>query len=236
MCGRYTLAAPDPARLRERFPLGESVEVRRRFNVAPGDDVLAVAAGRDGAPRGTLLRWGLVPSWAEDPRTGFKMINARAETVAEKPAFRDAFAHRRCLVIADGFYEWQREGGRKRPFHITRADGAPFAFAGLWATWHGPDGLVLRTCTIVTTEAAPSITRLHDRMPVILEPGEEATWLDPAAPPAVLRALLDPLADDRVAFREVSPAVNDARFDDPHCLDPWSGGPDSEPAAQPSLF
>ncbi|MBV9336272.1 MAG: SOS response-associated peptidase, partial [Solirubrobacterales bacterium] len=123
MCGRYTLAAPDPAQVRARFPIGEAVEVRRRYNVAPGDEVLTLTTDREGLPRGELLRWGLVPSWAKQPDTGLKMINARVETVAERPAFRRAFERYRCLIIADGFYEWRRAAsGPKQAFHITRTD------------------------------------------------------------------------------------------------------------------
>ena len=140
MCGRYTLAGPDPSSLRDRFGIGESVQIRRRYNVAPGDDVLAVTTDREGAPRGQVLRWGLVPHWAKDPKAlGLKLINARSETMAEKPSFRDAVERRRCLVIADGFYEWEKRSSRvrgaKQPWWITRADHEPFAFAGLWATW-----------------------------------------------------------------------------------------------------
>ena len=229
MCGRYTLATPDPSALRARFPVGEGVEIRRRFNVAPGDDVLAVTADRDGAPGGRLLRWGLVPHWAQDPRTGYKMINARAETILERPAYRDAFRTRRCLILADGFYEWgPRPGLAKQPWWITRADGAPFAFAGLWATWRAPDDAALRTCTIVTTRAAPSLARLHDRMPVILEPGAEQVWLDGAAAPGELEELLRPLPDAELAKRMVGSAVNDARYDGPECLEPPE--PDAVPA------
>ena len=136
MCGRYTLATPDPSQLRARFPIGKHLEVRRRFNVAPGDDVLAVVRRPQSEPEGALLRWGLVPYWAAGSKElGVKTINARAETVAERPAYRDAFARRRCLIVADGFYEWS--GGT--PHWITREDGEPFAFAGLWATWRPRD-------------------------------------------------------------------------------------------------
>jgi putative SOS response-associated peptidase YedK len=221
MCGRYTLATPDPSALRTRFALGESVEIRRRYNIAPGDDVLSVTTDRAGAPRAELLRWGLVPHWAEDPRSGYKMINARAETLRDRRAYRDALPTRRCLVVADGFYEWQlRPGLPKQPWWITRADGEPFAFAGLWATWHGPDGTALRSCTIVTTRAAPSLAELHDRMPVILDPQSERTWLDPAAALPELEELLAPLPDDVIARRMVGRAVNDARCDGPECLAP----------------
>ena len=230
MCGRYSLATADAGTLRARFPLGESVEVRQRFNVAPGDDVLAVTTSREGDPRGEVLRWGLVPHWATDATTGFKMINARAETVAERPAYRDAFARRRCLLVADGFYEWeQREGRPKQPWWVTREDGAPFAFAGLWAIWHGPDETVLRTCSIVTTHANAALRELHDRMPVILDRDGEEAWLDHATPLPALQELLIPLPDAAVARRAVGPAVNDARYDGPDCLAP-------PPDPPPSLF
>jgi putative SOS response-associated peptidase YedK len=160
------------------------------------------------------------------------MINARAETVAEKPAFRDAFSRRRCLIVADGFYEWERRGPRARhPFHVTRTDRAPFAFAGLWATWHGPGEQRLRTCSIITTAANDAVRELHDRMPVILDPAAEAAWLDPATPDALLHELLASLAPERTALREVSRTVNDARHDAPDCLAP----PEPE-AGAPTLF
>jgi putative SOS response-associated peptidase YedK len=222
MCGRYTLATPDPAAIRDRFPIGEAVEVRRRFNVAPGDDVLAVTTDRAGEPRGELLRWGLVPSWAKTLDTGLKMINARVETASERPAFRRAFERFRCLIVADGFYEWRRgDGGTrapKRPFHITRADGGLFAFAGLWSTWHGSGDEVLRTCTILTTAANPAIAALHDRMPVILDPENEREWLQASAPSPRLAQILAGLPAARTRLTEVGLAVNDARYDGPECL------------------
>lgn len=231
MCGRYTLATPDPSALRARFGLGEGVEIRRRFNVAPGDDVVTVTTDKEGAPRGDTLRWGLVPHWAHDPATGYKMINARAETISERPAYRDAFRRFRCLVVADGFYEWERRPGRpKQPWWITRADGEPFAFAGLWAIWHGPGDTVLRTCTIVTTRASRSLRDLHDRMPVILPPQAEAAWLDPGTTERDLEGLLVPWPDESTAARRVGTAVNDARHDGPDCLAP------PEPDETPTLF
>jgi putative SOS response-associated peptidase YedK len=218
VCGRYTLASPDPAQLRARFPVGESVTIRRRFNVAPGDDVLAVTTDREGRPRGELLRWGLVPAWADGPEPGAKMINARAETLTERPAYRDAFRRFRCLIIADGFYEWRRDpAGRSRPFHISRHDGAPFAFAGLWSVWRN-EAQSVRSCTIITTAANPAIEPLHDRMPVILARDAEPIWLDPAAPAPALFELLHGLGGEETALRPVSRAVNDARHDAPDCL------------------
>ena len=223
MCGRYTLATPNPAEVRVRFPIGESVEIRRRYNVAPGDEVLAVTTDRDGNPRGELLKWGLVPSWAKKPDTGLKMINARVETVGERAAFRRAFERYRCLIIADGFYEWRRQAsGPKQPFHITRAGGGLFAFAGLWSIWHDDEneGRTLRTCTILTTAANSAIAPLHDRMPVILERGAESAWLEHSQTPDRLRELLPGLASSLTALQPVGFAVNDARYDGPECLAP----------------
>jgi putative SOS response-associated peptidase YedK len=217
MCGRFTLASPDPSQIRARFPIGERLEVRRRYNVAPGDDVLAVVR-RGPEPEGALLRWGLVPHWASDPRDlGVTTINARAETVAERPLYREASARKRCLVVADGFYEWSAG----TPHWITREDGEPFAFAGLWATWRPRDaGDVepLRSCAIVTTAAAGPVRELHDRMPVILSPADEPRWLDPDAPAEQLHDLL--ASRQSLVTRPVSRAVNDARHDAPDCLDP----------------
>ncbi len=230
MCGRYTLATPDPAAVRSRFGIEESVAIRRRFNVAPGDEVLAVTTDREGRPRGELLRWGLVPSWAERPNTGLKMINARVETVGERPAFRSALQRWRCLIIADGFYEWRRvAGGPKQAVHISRDDGRVFAFAGLWSIWHGEDEQTLRTCTILTTAANRAVAPLHDRMPIILERAAEAAWLDSVTPMPQLGELLAPLPSERTVLRPVGPAVNDARYDGPECLAP-------PVESQPALF
>jgi putative SOS response-associated peptidase YedK len=230
VCGRYTLALPDPAEIRARFPIGESIEIRRRYNIAPGDDVLAVTTDREGAPRGDLLRWGFVPSWAKQPDTGLKMINARVETVAERPAYRRAFERFRCLIIADGFYEWRAvPGGPKQPFHITRDDGGLFAFAGLWSIWHGEDDRTLRTCTILTTTANPAVAPLHDRMPVILAPDAESAWLDRSTPRDRVAAILHGVGPAHTVLHEVGHAVNDARYDGPECLA-------AAPSAQPALF
>jgi putative SOS response-associated peptidase YedK len=231
VCGRYTLAAPDPSAVRARFGIAEEVEVRQRYNVAPGDQVLAVTTGRQGAVRGELLRWGLVPSWAKSPEMGLKLINARVETAAQRPAFKRAFARFRCLIVADGFYEWQaRSEGPKQPFHITRAGGEVFAFAGLWSIWHGPHGGQLRTCTILTTAANSAIAGLHDRMPVILAPKAEAVWLDTSTPPERLDQVLTGLSPAQTALTPVGLAVNDARYDGPGCLAP------PVPCGQGTLF
>jgi putative SOS response-associated peptidase YedK len=231
VCGRYSLATPDPAAIRARFPVGDSVAITTRYNVAPGDQVLAVTADREGAPRGELLRWGLVPSWAKSPQTGLKMINARVETVDARPAYRRAFERFRCLIIADGFYEWRAlPNGYKQPHHIARNDGKPFAFAGLWSIWRGNDDQALRSCAIVTKAANAIVAPLHDRMPVILPVQHERAWLDPSTPQAALRALLHGLPSDEMAARPVGSAVNDARYDGPECL---ASAPEG---AQPALF
>ncbi|HET9074981.1 MAG TPA: SOS response-associated peptidase [Solirubrobacteraceae bacterium] len=228
MCGRYSLSA-DPAALPARFPVGERLEIRPRYNVAPGDDILAVTTDREGAPRGELLHWGFVPPFLAAPPSSGSMINARAESVAEKPAFRGSFARFRCLIPADGFYEWHDRVAH----HITRRDGAPFAFAGLWSVWHGGAPEEIRSATILTTVANGAIAPLHDRMPVILAPEVEAAWLDPGTPVSVLHDLLGGLAATATAVRPVGPAVNDARHDAPDCLDPPRA---PSPPAQTALF
>ena len=225
MCGRYSLATPNPAEVRAAYPIGDDLEVARRFNVAPGDSVLAVTADREGRPRGEMLRWGLVPPWARSPETGLKMINARVETAAERPAYRSAVDRFRCLVLADGFYEWRRRGdGRKEAFWITRGRGGLFAFAGLWSSWRNGDmgeaAPRLRTCTILTTAANAAVAPLHDRMPIILPPGAESTWLSPEARWDSLGDLLAGLEASETTLVPVGPAVNDARYDGPECLAP----------------
>ncbi len=232
MCGRYSLAAPSPAQLRARFPIGESLAVRPHYNVAPGSEVVTVTTDRDGRPRGEMLRWGLVPSWAKESSGGFKMINARAETLMDRSAYRTPFERFRCLIPADGFYEWQPVPGqpRKQPFHITRADGDLFAFAGLWSVWHRGEPEELRTCTIITTAANERIAPIHDRMPVILPPEAEKPWLAHDSPLPLLNDMLTSLPAPELALRPVGPAVNDVRNDGPECvLDP-------PPPAQDSLF
>jgi putative SOS response-associated peptidase YedK len=229
VCGRYTLTAPDPARIRDRFGVGESVEVRPRFNVAPGDDVLAVTTDREGKPRGELLRWGLVPPWSDPSDATLKMINARAETLEERPAYREPFRRFRCLILADGFYEWRRlEGRPSQPFHISRPGGEPFAFAGLWSVWRREDEAV-RSCSIVTTQARGPVARLHDRMPVILPTEAESDWLRAGTDRVRLLELVGGSRAEESELRPVSTAVNDARHDAPDCL----AEPDN---LQPTLF
>jgi putative SOS response-associated peptidase YedK len=226
MCGRYTLTNPDPVKLRQRFMLGESAvpEIEPRFNIAPTDAVLGVRRADDGAREAGRLRWGLVPGrWAEK-RSGRPLINARAEGLTSQPAFRDSFAERRCLIPADGFFEWRRDENGRLPFWISRADGELFAFAGIWAALpsraSGPEGEMLHSCAIVTTEPNELIRPIHDRMPVILDPGLEADWLDPDADEDALLAMLRPLPADALRTREIPDAVNDVRNDGPELLEP----------------
>ena len=221
MCGRFVLASP-LSLIAETFSVGMTgvgVDLRPRYNIAPGQDVVAVVF--EGENRLTQFRWGLVPSWAKDPSIGARMINARAETVAEKPSFRAAFEKRRCLIAADGFYEWRREGQRKIPVYICRKSRKPFGFAGLYETWTSPEGREVRTCTIITTEANELLRRVHDRMPVILPPESQALWLDPAMKdkPRLL-ALLGPYPADRMTAHDVSPRVNSPLHDDPENIRP----------------
>jgi putative SOS response-associated peptidase YedK len=222
MCGRYTLANPDPARLRARFDILESSEIAEepRFNIAPTDPVLAVRRRDDGAREAGRLRWGLVPGrWAE--KGGRPLINARAESVATQPAFAESFRERRCLIPADGFYEWLEDERGKRPVWLARPDGELFAFAGIWAALKrkGSDE-VLHSCTIVTTDPNELIRPIHDRMPVILDPAVEAPWLEPGADPEELLRLLVPAADDLLVAREVGDYVNDVRRDGPELIEP----------------
>jgi putative SOS response-associated peptidase YedK len=225
MCGRYTLTNPDPVKLRQRFLVGESsVEFEPRYNVAPTDAVPAVRRDETGERDLGRLRWGLVPGrWAEK-RAGRPLINARAESLASQPAFAESFRERRCLIPADGFFEWRKDGTGKTPIWITRADGELFAFAGLWAALpakaSGDAGELLHSCAIVTCAPNELIRPIHDRMPVILDPALEATWLDPDRPEDELLELLQPLARDLLALREVSDAVNDVRQDGPHVIEP----------------
>jgi putative SOS response-associated peptidase YedK len=220
MCGRFTLTAPRQA-LKNLFPLFDLPEVPPNYNVAPTQAVLAVRvpAGQD-QPEPALLKWGLVPGWADDPALGNRMINARAETAADKPAFRSAFRQRRCLVLADGFYEWQKAGKEKQPYLFRLRGGAPFAFAGLWEHWER-DGRALDSCTILTTDANGLVKPLHDRMPVILAPHDFALWLDPKVQKGPeLQGLLRPYAAEEMTAFPVDLRVNNPRHNDADCVAP----------------
>jgi len=225
MCGRYTLSDPDPAKLRARFDVAESTDFARdeqpRFNIAPTDPVLAVRRRDDRSRELGRLRWGLVPGrWAEK-RSGRPLINARAEGLDRQPAFAESFRERRCLIPADGFYEWRSDEDGKVPLWISRPDGGLFAFAGLWAELPRRDSdEVLHSCTIVTCEPNATIRPIHDRMPVVLAPEVEAAWLDPDLDTDELAELLVPAPDGALVMRAVSDAVNDVRRDGAHLIDP----------------
>lgn len=220
MCGRYTLTDPDPRLLRFRFGLLESAQIEQepRFNVAPTDPVLAIRLSPDGEREPGILRWGLIPHHADPEGFDRLLINARAETVAEAPSFSDAFLSRRCLIVADGFYEWRAEETGKKPVWITRPNHEPFAFAGLWAAARRSDGSELHSCAIVTCEPGEVVAPIHDRMPAILDRDGEDTWIDPDATPDQLIALLAPT--DELNVTEVSDAVNDVRQDGPALIEP----------------
>ena len=223
MCGRFTVAT-DPAVLAERFEIEVPDDWAPSYNVAPTQEVLGVVRGRDARRQLRELRFGLIPHWAKDARVGFSMINARAETVRSKGAYRSLLERRRALIVADGFYEWRTDpDGRKRPVRYTLADGGPFAFAGLWASWHDSEADAwLDSCTIITTTANRLVAPVHDRMPVILPRAAEAAWLDPAFDPAAVDALLVPYPAERMHAAEASMLVNSAKNDGPELLDPLS--------------
>lgn len=220
MCGRYTLTAPGEV-LAELFDLDEVPAVEARFNVAPTQEVAAVRVEEDGARRFARLRWGLVPFWAKDPAIGNKMINARAETVAEKPAYRDSFKKRRCLVLADGFYEWEKvAGGAKQPWYFRLASGEPFAFAGLWSVWDKGEEPI-ESCTLLTTVANALVKPVHPRMPVILAPEDHALWLDPGESDRErLEGVLDAFDPVAMLAYPVSRRVNSPQADDPSVIEP----------------
>jgi putative SOS response-associated peptidase YedK len=225
MCGRYLLKAPADA-LRRAFGFVEQPNLMPRYNIAPTQDAAVIRERRE--PKGErtlqLLRWGLIPSWAEDMKGGAKLINARAEGIRERPSFREAFRKRRCLVPADGFYEWRAEGKARQPYLVARRDRAPFAFAGIWERWwpktQPAEPAFIDSFAIVTTDANALLKPLHARMPVILAPEDYARWLDRDASEPDLAALLKPAPDDLLAYFPVSPRVNAAGVDEPALIEP----------------
>jgi len=219
MCGRFTLTT-DLDRLEERFAFRAAhLSYTPRYNIAPSQPVLTLIDAQE--HRAGFLRWGLIPSWAKDPGIGDRMINARAETVAEKPSFRRALQKRRCLVLADGFYEWRKEGKKKTPLLITLKSREPFAFAGLWETWKSPTGEAIHSCTIITTTPNTLLESIHNRMPVILPREVEARWLDRTVEdPQAWLQLLTPYPAEAMAAYPVSQLVNSPRNDTPACIEP----------------
>jgi len=219
MCGRFAFYSPHEAVAR-LFSVAAAPAIEPRYNIAPTQFIAAVR--ETGGPREVaMLYWGLVPSWAKEKAIGTRMINARAETLAEKPSFRNAFRRRRCLVLADGYYEWQRSGTVKQPYFIGFADGAPFGMAGLWERWRDPaSGEPLESCCIVTTTPAASVAQVHDRMPVIVPAEAHAEWLDPRNEATDrLARLLGPCTRPDILARPVSRRVNDARNQGPDLIE-----------------
>jgi len=221
MCGRFTLF-DSAASLAEAFGLADVPSLSPRYNIAPSQAVAAVRIPPSGGAREVvLLRWGLIPSWAKDPSLGDRMINARAETAAGKPAFRSAIRRRRCLVPASGFYEWKRTNGRKQPYYVRRPDGKPFAFAGLWESWEGPGAAAVESCTILTTSANELLLPIHDRMPVIVSPADYDLWLSPEVrDPAELARLFRPCPPGEMTAFPVGTAVNNPKTDLPDLIKP----------------
>jgi putative SOS response-associated peptidase YedK len=220
MCGRFTLEK-SIGELATLFQLPEAPDLTGRYNIAPTQPIAVIRAAESGEGRElAIVRWGLIPAWAKEPGALPLLINARAETAAVKPAFRAALRRRRCLVPADGFYEWQRQGNQKQPFHMRRRDGQPFALAGLWERWEGPDGCI-DSCALLTTTANDLMSPIHDRMPVILDPHQFDLWLDPALQDAeLLQDLLRPYPSEVMMAYPVPSLVNNARNENPQCVLP----------------
>jgi putative SOS response-associated peptidase YedK len=219
MCGRYTITR-DLSALQPRFDFQtEADTIAPRYNLAPTQNAPVVIL-RDGVRVLKLMRWGLIPHWADDASVGNRLINARSETIAQKTSFREPFQKRRCLVIADGFYEWQRAGKTKIPMRIRLIDGAPFAFAGLWNRWTDPKTGAIDAFTIITTQANDLLKPIHDRMPVIIPADREAGWLDPHLDPADALQMLTPFPSDQMTAYPVSTLVNSPRNDHPDCIEP----------------
>lgn len=222
MCGRFSLGVT--IRIGQLFDLPNWPETPPRYNIAPSQDVPAVIQNREtGTREYRPFRWGLVRSWAKDPAIGNRLINARSETAAAKAAFRKPLRDRRCLILADGFYEWKPEVPRKQPYYIKLWHGEPFAFAGLWDLWQPPDGQPLETCTILTTTANGVLKAIHDRMPVILPPDAYNAWLDPTMRDVErVQALLTPYPADQMVAYPVSTRVNNTSNDSPECIAPFA--------------
>lgn len=216
MCGRFSIATPIEE-LRERFEAEPpKAEVKPRYNAAPGQDMLVITS--ETPKQMSLFHWGLVPSWAKDPKIGYKLINARAETLAEKPAFRHAFQKHRCLVLADGFYEWDKKQKTHVPYHIYLKGHKPFAFAGLCEYWKDEKGKELKSFTIVTTDSNKLVGEIHNRMPVILEPQGEKKWLDPKAKIEDVEKIMKPFPTQKMEAYPISTLVNNPRNDVPEAL------------------
>jgi putative SOS response-associated peptidase YedK len=220
MCGRFALAA-DNETVAQQFELSlpEGMNLAPRYNIAPTQPVAAVRLSR-GQRELTHFHWGLIPSWSQDAKMGSRLINARSETVTDKPSFRTAFKRRRCLIPASGFYEWQKLNGSKQPLYIQPTEEALFAFAGLWELWHSADGGEIESCTILTTTPNELMAQIHNRMPVIVEPGDYDLWLEPGDDPEQGLHLLRPFPSHKMAAYPVSTLINSPRNDSPECIAP----------------
>ncbi len=224
MCGRFAFYSPHEA-VQDIFGVSFPAPLEPHYNVAPTRFIVTLRAGSEDLEP-ALLKWGLVPSWAKDPAIGNRMINARSETAHEKPSFRAAFRRRRCVILADGFYEWHSENGRKTPYYISMPDRRPFAMAGLWEHWNGTDGAELQTCTILTTQANHVMRPLHDRMPVILSPDNVRRWCGAVCDDsAVARQQLGNVTNDALVFWPVSTVVNNPRNDGADLIEAVSSAP-----------
>jgi len=222
MCGRFTLTI-DPVELQEAFYWVDfgNADLSPRYNIAPGQGIPVVP--NDGKNKLDFFTWGLVPHWAKDPKIGYRMINARSETLTEKPSFRNPYKQRRCIILADGFYEWQKQPDQKSkiPTYIRLKDGKPFALAGLWENWYSPDGSQILSTTIITTKPNDLLENIHNRMPVILERDSYNTWLQPGEVNSeILNPLLKPYPSDLMESIPVSRFVNSPANDSPECIRP----------------
>ena len=219
MCGRFVLEAPAD-KLVHFYQLPSCPEITPRYNIAPSQEVATIRQSPAGKRELAFCKWGLIPSWAKDPKIGYKMINARSETAHEKPSFRKALQIRRCIIPASGFYEWEKVGKEKRPYYISSQEDALLSFAGLWETWTTPKGNVVESCTILTTDANDMIKQVHLRMPVVLDNDGVNIWLNQESTQDDLKPLFRPLSGDLMALHRVSPKVNSPKYDQPGGLDP----------------
>jgi putative SOS response-associated peptidase YedK len=219
VCGRFAYFVPYE-QLTAHYGLASAAPQFESYNIAPSQAIIVIRQAETGEREATPLKWGLIPHWAKEPTIGNRMINARGETVAEKPSFREAFKRRRCIIPASGFYEWGPSGAGKWPYYISPADGPLLSFAGLWERWRTPEGEALESCTIITTSANPSLARIHQRMPVCLTESSYAAWLDPEATKELCLGLLTPLPDAAFEIRPVSKIVNNPRNDSSELVEP----------------
>lgn len=239
MCGRFTLTVTEIEWVHYFYIETVRLRFEPRYNIAPGQNIAAIIADDSGSRRAGELRWGLVPSWSADEKIGHKMINARAETVHERRSFREPFMRRRCLIPADGFYEWKKVGRAKQPYRITLKEQSLFAMAGIYEAWTGPDGRTIYTCSIITTEPNDLMADIHDRMPVILPREAEAHWLDRSIQdPDDLLPLLKPYPAEEMRAYPVHPRVGKATYDAPDCIEPYEPPEDivREEDEEPTLW